>query len=152
MNNSIASKARLLALLLGLMFIAFGMVPAYIAITSGLHSLKMVRSGVQAEGAIVDYVPVQNGTGKRGTEGRTRYQPLVRFQTRAGDDIEFVEFNDHLSKGNYQVLYIEENPNDAVVDHFLTLWKWPSVSIVTALMLFGIGGGVVSRSRRITGD
>ncbi len=149
MSSSIAAKARLFALLFGFMFIAFGMIPVYIAITSGLHSLKMVRSGVQTEGAIVDYVPVQYGTGKRGTEGRIMYRPLVRFQTRAGEDVEFVEFNDKLPTGNYQILYIKEHPKDAVVDHFLTLWKWPTVSVVTALLLFAIGGGVVSRSGRI---
>jgi hypothetical protein len=149
MGNSVARKARLFALFFGLMFIAFGMIPAYIAVTSGFHSLKMVRSGTHAEGAIVDYVPVQYGTGKRGTEGRTRYRPLVRFQTGAGDEVEFVEFNDKLPTGNYPVLYLEDNPKVAVVDHFMTLWKWPTVSVVTALLLFAIGGGVVSRSGRI---
>jgi hypothetical protein len=149
MSKSVVGKARSIALLFGLMFIAFGTIPAYIAVTSGLHSLKMVRSGVQAGGAIVDYVPVRYGTRERGIEGRTRYQPLVRFQTSAGNKVEFIEFNDDLPKGNYPILYLEDDPETAVVDHFMTLWKWPLVSAVTSLLMFAIGGGVVSRSGRI---
>jgi Protein of unknown function (DUF3592) len=152
MGRSIIAKARLFALLFGLLFIAFGMIPAYIAVTSGFHSLKMVRSGTHAEGAIVDYVPVRFVNTGRKRKSRTHYMPLVRFQTSEGEEVSFIEVNDKLPKGDYPVLYLEDNPKIAVVDHFMTLWKWPLVSVVLALLLFAIGGGVISRSRRITDD
>jgi hypothetical protein len=151
MGKSIIAKARLFALLFGFLFIAFGMIPAYIAVTAGLHSWKMAGSGMRSDGTIVDYVPVIF-TQSVGRSRTIHYMPLVRFRTRAGEKTDFIELNHKLPKGDYPVLYLEANPKDAVVDHFMTLWKWPSVSVVLALLLFAIGGGVVSRSRRIAGD
>jgi DMSO reductase anchor subunit len=132
-------SAKLVAMLIGILFLSCGMIPTYLAVTMGLHSYHMVQTGIEADGVIDAYQLV-------GLSSKQRYWPVVHFKTEAGQVVSFVEMNDNLSKGSYRVLYKAENPQNAVVNDFKTLWKWPLISVCAAALLLFAGGTVLFRA------
>ena len=92
--------------LFGLLFFAIGA-----GLT--LHQRTLERQGVEAPGLIIDLQENYDSDG-------STYTPVVRFQTRSGDTVEFTSFYSS-SPPAYEigesvtVIYPPENPSDAVI-------------------------------------
>ncbi len=107
-----SSKGALIAFVLGLPFLTFGVKELY-------QVNKFVASGEQAEGIIVEM--------RKGPSKLSKYHPRVRFQTKQGQTIEFspgngsnppmYEVNDHVP-----VVYNSDYPNYAVINSFIEIW------------------------------
>ena len=85
---------------------------------------KFIANGENAEGIIMQ---MKKGPGILG-----KYHPLVRFQTRDGETVEFTpgngsnppiyEINDHVP-----VIYNPDYPNFAVINTFNEIWLGPII-------------------------
>jgi len=125
-----SSRGALIALVLGLPFLIFGVKELY-------QVNKFVTGGDQADGIIVE---MKKGTGKL-----SKYHPRVRFQTQEGKTIEFTpgngsnppmyEVNDHVP-----VVYNRACPNYAVIDSFIEIWLGPVIYAGLGLLLLFYSG------------
>jgi hypothetical protein len=86
--------------------------------------------GVEAQGQVIENIPV------RSSKGGTTYTPLVLFKTQSGQE---VQFEDGVSSKppafdigeKVNVLYMPDNPNEAIVAD--GMWLFPGIFV-------GIGG------------
>jgi Protein of unknown function (DUF3592) len=129
-------KIRFFVLLLGLGAIGFALIPGYQAVRETLESRQMLADGVTTAGEVFDYRLV--GT-------RSKYQtlrPVARFCTVQGEEIEFIvpAGNTDFPRGTYPVLYRADNPKNATIDAFATLWRGAAITGAAALALLMIGG------------
>ncbi len=120
-----SSRGALIALVLGLPFLIFGVKELY-------QVNKFVTSGDKADGIIVEM--------KKGSSNFSKYHPRVRFQTKEGKTIEFspgngsnppmYEVNDHVP-----VVYNSDYPNYAVINTFVEIWLGPVIYAGLGLLL-----------------
>jgi Protein of unknown function (DUF3592) len=129
------NKARLILLLLGVGAIGFALIPGYQAARDILESQQMLADGVTTTGEVFDYRLVGRNS---------KYQtlrPVARFRTVQGEAIEFIvpAGNTDFPRGTYPVLYRADNPQDATIDAFATLWRGAAITGAAALALLGVG-------------
>lgn len=100
-----------------------------------------LAESAKTEGTVVDFVA------RRSNDSIT-YRPVVQFTSQSGEEIEFVSSSGSNRPGysagqNVTVLYRADNPHDAAIDGFFSLW---GVSLILALLgvpFFLIGAGII---------
>lgn len=132
-----SSKGALIAFVLGLAFLIFGVKELY-------QVNRFVTRGDQADGIIVEM--------KKGPSKISKYHPRVRFQTKEGNIIEFApgngsnppmyEVNDHVP-----VVYNSDYPDYAVINSFTEIWLGPVIYACLGLLLLIYSGFQWVRSK-----
>lgn len=98
-----------------------------------------LAASVTAEGTVVDLIPSRR-------DDSITYRPVVQFSTRTGAQIEFISSSgsnppSYSAGQTVEVLYRLDNPQDATLNDFFSLW---GVSLILTLLgvpfsLVGIG-------------
>ncbi len=137
------------ALLFFGMFAAFGLGLMYLTWYLADESLHYAEYGIRAAGVVT-------GLERRSDSDGTTYYPEVRFTTDEGDVIEFVG-NTGASPPAFdvdeavEILYLPENPYDARIDAFFSMWGGALICGVLGGIFASIGLGFMGaavRSRR----
>ena len=120
-----SNKGALIALILGLPFLLFGVKELY-------QVNRFVAGGEHADGIIFEM--------KKGPSKLSKYHPRIRFQTKEGKNIEFspgngsnppmYEVNDHVP-----VVYNRDYPNYAVINSFIEIWLAPVIYAGLGMLL-----------------
>jgi Protein of unknown function (DUF3592) len=124
-------KVRYILILFGMGAFCFALIPGYQAVRDALESREMVAEGLSAPGEVFDYRLV--GQSSR----HQKLRPVARFLTEQGETIEFIvpAGNTDFPRGTYPVLYRADNPQDATIDAFATLWRGAAITGAAALAL-----------------
>ncbi len=123
------------AQLVGIIFAGVGALGLVVWIFWSLAVKKFLSRAQKATGVITSLVPRRSsGTGATSVT----YAPAVRFQTAAGQQVDFVS-RVSTSRGgevggSVEVLYLVDNPQQAKINRFSSLWLGP--------LIFGLIGGV----------
>jgi hypothetical protein len=109
------------------------------------NRITFVNSAIPATGYIIGTKAVEKTEEKNSLKSRSRlttYAPVIRFQTKDGEDVEFTA-SYSFSSPNYsydeeiQVLYPPSKPEKARVNTFFALW-FPLIlfTFFTAIVIF----------------
>ena len=135
-------RLKLLLAIVGANFVLAGIVFTPVGIVLWLNVRHFVQTAEQTEGTVIELVE------DRIKEGGLSYCPVVEYTDRFGQRHEHrasVGSNPpHFSVGDkVQILYDQNNPDSAMVNHWLHLYFLPvlfvflgAVSLVAAIALF----------------
>jgi hypothetical protein len=118
------------------------------------HTSQFLASAVTAQGTVIDLARSgQTGSGT-GTTSST-YRPVVSFEDHNGEPVEFISTlgsnPPSYRKGDQVgVLYLEDDPQDAVINSFMSLWFVAVLlgAMGTVFLLVGLGLTVPTFIRR----
>lgn len=118
-----------------------------------VHAVRFVQGAERATGTVIDL----DSETSDGGGGDLVYYPRVRFTTAEGQTVEFRSSSGSSSPpdvgDSVEVLYDPDDPHDAQLSGFFSLWLWPialgGVGIgFAAAGLFYPGTGPLARRRR----
>lgn len=100
-----------------------------------------LAESMTAEGTVVDLVP------RRSNDSIT-YRPVVQFTSQSGEEIEFISPAGSNPPGysagqNVKVHYRADNPHDAAINGFFSLWGVPLILAVLGVPFLLIGAGII---------
>lgn len=98
---------------------------------------------MRAEAVVVDYPYVRWGPGPSNSGNAVR----LRFTTSSGQEVAFIT-RPRVPKGRHPILYMADNPQDAKVDSFESLWLWAAIGSGVAALMLLIGGSILVRGLR----
>jgi hypothetical protein len=128
--------------LVGAIGMLLGSVALYSGIWTGLHLLRLERTGLHTSGTVVRIDTVSSP----GPESSDAHVPVVRFATADGTTVEFQGSSDifhHVEVGEgVRVLYLQNNPRSAAIDWGIGKWFAP---------LFAMSVGFVFVAAALTG-
>jgi Protein of unknown function (DUF3592) len=89
-----------------------------------VHEARFVRGAERATGTVIDLE-------SRTSDGDLAYYPVVRFTTAEERTVEFTSSSTSSSPpdvgDHVEVLYDPDDPRDAQLSGFFSLWLWPIV-------------------------
>jgi hypothetical protein len=129
--------------------LAVGLACAALAASLGARTWSFVGHATRTEGKVVA-LDAHRSSGRR---HRTTYRPVFEFKDSQGTThhvTERVGSNPAaFDRGEtVTVLYNPENPAEAHIKGFTTLWFGPTMAGGFGLVLFGIGGAVLVKRQR----
>ena len=143
MGQSKEQIARSFMLLFGLVFLLGGALAGYVAARETLHALRLTQQGQRTKAVVLDYPWVRWGPGARGSGN------VVRLQFTASDGQQVVfQTRPRVPRGTHPVLYMANDPQDAKLDSFQSLWLWAVLGSVAATLLLLVGGSIMVRGLR----
>ena len=125
-------EAKKISSMLGLIFGLVGIVLIAVAVSFYFHTQNFIGDSLLTDGTVIDLV----------YDDDTAY-PKVRFQTQAGEEIEFTS-NAGSSPPSFhegelvKIHYNSENPYDARIGSFFSLWGISIIFGVLGLVFFSI--------------
>lgn len=128
-----------------LLFIGLGLLAGAVFWQQSTQSF--IGKAARAEGTVTDLV-------RSRSSDSTTYKPVVQFTSDRGERIEFISSvgsnPPSYAKGEkVEVLYLADNPRDAKINGFFSLWGGPLIVGGIGLALLLAGGGIVLVSRLI---
>jgi hypothetical protein len=117
-------------------FFAIGIVMQIGAIVSYQNTNFFIAKSTKAEGTIIDLEHANSRT----------YKPVVRFNAQDGEVVEFTS-SVGTSPPSYsigekvEIRYLSNEPKNAIINNFLTLWLTPLIFSGIGIVFILIGGG-----------
>ncbi len=117
-------------------FFAIGIIMQIGAIVSYQNTNSFIAKSTKAEGMIIDLVRADSRT----------YKPVVRFNAQDGELVEFTS-SVGTSPPSYsigekvEVRYLSNEPKNAIINDFLTLWLAPLIFSGLGIIFILIGSG-----------
>ena len=115
-----------------------------------VHTLRFVTDAERSTGTVIDL-------DSQMSDGDIVYYPEVRFTTAEGRTVEFKSSSGSSSPPDVgdrvEVLYDPDDPRDAQLSGFFSLWLWPIACgglgiAFSVFSLFSPGWGLLARGRR----
>ncbi len=105
------------------------------------HVESFIAESAKAEGKVTEVV-------RSRSSDSTTYKPVVQFNAPNGELIEFMSDTgsnppSHTVGEKVEVLYLPDNPHDAKINSFFTLWFGPLIVGVMGGIFFLVGLGIV---------
>jgi len=107
------------------------------AVYSANNSYEFKNAASLTQGKVVDYI-------KRRSNDGTTYAPVIEFVTEKNTTVEFTSsssssYRSYSIGDKIDVLYLENNPNNARINSFMSLWFLPIILGFIGSVFFGIG-------------
>lgn len=149
MANKVGGKIT--GVILSVLGLAFAAGSLYFA----QQSLDLFQDGITAQGSVAR-VESHSGTCGSGSSKHpcTKYRRLVSFTDSAGEDHEFLDKNTSNSSSAYrvgqrvEVLYMPDDPQNATINTFFSLWGVPIILGIFAAA-FGLVGFLILKQAKL---
>lgn len=118
-------------------FTAIGLMLLFAAFSFYQDTQAFLETAVTSDGTVVELISVRS-------DSSTTYKPLVEFETRTGELIEFTTSSSSNPPSYYkgepvEVLYQEHAPRNAQINNFSSLWLLTLILAGIGFVLFLIG-------------
>lgn len=128
------------------LFGGIGIFMLVIAVMMTIATRSFVKRAVRVPGVITELIPVSSDDG-----GQT-WKPSVRFRGLDGVDYAYTEsFSQNPAPyavgETVQVLYLRDDPDDARIDSFSSLWAAQVILGVLGTVFTAVGGGIILAQR-----
>ncbi len=111
------------------------------------NTSEFLDKAIISQGIVVDLVDSHSSS-----DDSVTYRPLVQFIDENENSIEFLSSSSSnppsYSVGEkVEVLYNQENPNDAKIKGFFSIWGGVTILGIMGIVFFGIGGAIFLSNR-----
>jgi hypothetical protein len=131
-----------IALAAAIVFMLLGLVSMTVGWRLFRAHRALLDEGLEATGTIVGFE--RTGDGREDRPAESFLVPLVRFETSAGQEIEFLGtvaerfWTDHRVGNSVEVVYDPTNPHAARINEYAEIWFAPAM-----LLIIGLGAAAI---------